>query len=126
MRLKLLDDFVEESVVYGPLPNLNDSFESFFIRKAFQSLYESTASETPTAKYIVRFLVVACVFCELDISFKLFFTFLLRRFNFFSQITNSSKLRKTKRSYKKSEKIFCYERFAVFSGKFVTWRKNFL
>ncbi len=54
MRLKLLNEFADENVVFGPLPNFKDSFENYFIRKAFQSQYESSASDNSQAKYIVN------------------------------------------------------------------------
>jgi hypothetical protein len=53
MRLKLLNEYIDENVLFGPLPNFNDSFESFFISKAFQSLFETSANESGSTKQIV-------------------------------------------------------------------------
>ncbi len=39
MHLKLSNDFVQIEQLIGPLPNFDGNFESFFIPKAFQSLF---------------------------------------------------------------------------------------
>ena len=44
MQLKLLNDRVDEEEVFGPFPNLNESFENFFLRKAFLLIYGQSKS----------------------------------------------------------------------------------
>jgi len=39
MHLKLSNDFVEIEQLIGPLPNFDGNFESFFVPKAFQSIF---------------------------------------------------------------------------------------
>jgi hypothetical protein len=41
MNLKLNDDYIDEGITYGPLPNFNGSFEMFFIEKAANLIYKS-------------------------------------------------------------------------------------
>ena len=46
MILKLNDDMVKGDEIFGPMPNFNLSFETFFINKAACSLYSAKIDQT--------------------------------------------------------------------------------
>jgi hypothetical protein len=48
MNLKLNDDYIDEGITYGPLPNFNGSFEMFFIEKAANLIYKSNNNMSNT------------------------------------------------------------------------------
>lgn len=46
MLLKLSDELIEADRVFGPIPEFNDSFERFFIQKAFNLFLNEHQSQT--------------------------------------------------------------------------------
>lgn len=59
MYLKLIDDFIECDRVFGPMPDLNSSFEAYFIEKAYNLLYNSPHNHhhPNEIKYLVSRLI---------------------------------------------------------------------
>lgn len=44
VHLRLDDDFIDADQIFGPLPNFNSTFESFFLQKSIELLF-STKNE---------------------------------------------------------------------------------
>lgn len=49
MHLKLIDEHIECEQVFGPMSNLNTTFETYFIEKAYNLLYKNSKE----LKYVV-------------------------------------------------------------------------
>lgn len=58
MHLKLLDDSIEADRIFGPMPYFSDSFEKFFINKAFKLILNENLDKDHDSdfKYMVRLL----------------------------------------------------------------------
>lgn len=52
-KLKLKDEFVDADLLVGPMPNFNETFEKFFIQKAFCLIFESQSEQDKEEKYVV-------------------------------------------------------------------------
>jgi len=52
-KLKLKDEFVEADLLVGPMPNFNETFEKFFIQKAFCLIFENGDEQEKEGKYVV-------------------------------------------------------------------------